>query len=424
MAEYKPQFEPPKLDLSVDRLCAFKAWKDRWTDYAVVTELEQKSAEYQCSMLRYTFTEETRKIYNTLGLTTDEAKNATTIIQKLETFAKGTVNETMERHTFNSRRQEEGEPFDDFLTELKHLSKDCNFCPNCHDGLLRDRIVAGIRDHPLRRKLLSTDALDLKKTEDLCRATEKAKQGAKLFHGPNKTSEEDADVNELRRGLNRTRVSSNNNSRQPNRNNNHNNSRNDGGDGGGNRRSNNRKDGGGRRNQGGNNQPPPPCKFCTRSHQFGRQFCPAYEQTCSACGQQNHFQNSRLCKKKQLRNLNDGDYEDGDEEDCDFLFLDRLIASDGDVSSDEDEEIIEAEVEEKFYDSDADADDEEEEEFYDCDNKMTVDEEDEFFDCFQQLPEKRRLKNKQKRRRRGPRKPKKKLSETSKNLCGPPRFEL
>ena len=92
-----PRFEPPKLDLSVDRYSAFKAWKDRWDDYAVVSSLSTQTNEYQCSMLRYTFTEDTRKIYNTLNLTADESKNLNTIINKLETFAKGTVNETMER---------------------------------------------------------------------------------------------------------------------------------------------------------------------------------------------------------------------------------------------------------------------------------------------------------------------------------------
>ena len=124
-------FEPPKLDLSVDRYCAFKTWHERWTDYSVVTKLSDESPEYQCSTLRYTFTEETRKIYETLGLTDEEKKDPAVIIKKLEEFAKGTVNESMERHTFNSRIQEEDEPFDDFLTELKFLSKNCNFCDTC-----------------------------------------------------------------------------------------------------------------------------------------------------------------------------------------------------------------------------------------------------------------------------------------------------
>ena len=85
-------FEPPKLDLNVDRYNAFKAWNDRWEDYAIVTKLSAESPEYQCSMLRYTFTEETRKIYNTLALTADDAKDIKVIIDKLKAFAKGTVN--------------------------------------------------------------------------------------------------------------------------------------------------------------------------------------------------------------------------------------------------------------------------------------------------------------------------------------------
>ena len=183
-------FEPPKLDLSVDRYCAFKTWKERYTDFTVVTKLTDLSEEYQASMVRFTFTEETRKIYNTLNLTTEEEKSAKTIIDKLEVFAKGTVNETMERHALNSRKQESDEPFDDFITELKFLSKNCNFCDACHDGLIRDRIVAGIRDHATRQKLLSDDKLTLKKAEDICRAAEKAKEGVKMF---NVSSKEKAD---------------------------------------------------------------------------------------------------------------------------------------------------------------------------------------------------------------------------------------
>ena len=91
-------FDPPKLDLSVDRYCAFKTWHERWTDYSVVTKLKDESAEYQSSTLRYTFSEETRKIY----LTNNEKKDPAVIIKKLEEFSKGIINESIEHHTFNS----------------------------------------------------------------------------------------------------------------------------------------------------------------------------------------------------------------------------------------------------------------------------------------------------------------------------------
>ena len=190
-------WQPPLLDLSVDRYAAFKSWKARWSNYKVVTKLDDQAVEYQCSMLRYTFSEETRKIYDTLGLTGDEEKDPKVILEKLESFAKGTVNVRMERHAFNTRNQEEGELFDDFLTEIKILSKNCAFCDTCYDGLIRDRIVAGIRDRQLRQKLLADDKLDLKKAEDTCRAKEKAKQGEKLFSQSKGGPATEEEVNEL-----------------------------------------------------------------------------------------------------------------------------------------------------------------------------------------------------------------------------------
>ena len=273
MAE-KTHWEPPKLDLSVDRHSAFKTWKESWDDYAVITKLADNDAAYQCSMLRYTFTEDTRKIYNTLELTDDEKKDVKKILEKLEAFAKGTVNETMERHTFNCRSQEEGEPFDDFITELKVLSKNCNFCPTCHDGLLRDRIVAGIRDTSLRQKLLSDSKLDLKKAEDACRAREKSLHGAKMFNNKHDDREADGGVDELTNRFNRNRIHDNSYSSR-------------GGRGG--RRGNFSRRGGDRRPASNDNRSPAsgsgnPCKFCVRQHQYGRDHCPAWGKRCAACG--------------------------------------------------------------------------------------------------------------------------------------------
>lgn len=38
------------------------------------------------------------------------------------------INVTVERHKFNSRQQEEDEPFEKFLTDLKRLFVNCDFC--------------------------------------------------------------------------------------------------------------------------------------------------------------------------------------------------------------------------------------------------------------------------------------------------------
>lgn len=175
-----PMWTPPILDLAVDRYAAWKNWNEKWKDYGVVTELEKKPKDYQCSILRYTFTDETRKIYNTLKLSEEDSKDPEKIITVSDNFAKRVINETLERHTLNSRTQEIEESFDDFITDVKIFSKNCNFCDNCHDSLIRDRIVAGIRDDRSENKLT------LKTAEDICRAKEKAFEGAKTLQKQDK----------------------------------------------------------------------------------------------------------------------------------------------------------------------------------------------------------------------------------------------
>ena len=68
-------------------------------------------------------------------------------------------------------QEEAGRTFDEFLTELRLLSKNCNFCSTngCFEGLLGDRIVAGVKNDKVREKLLSEKNLTLLKTIDICR---------------------------------------------------------------------------------------------------------------------------------------------------------------------------------------------------------------------------------------------------------------
>ena len=91
---------PPILYLAVDRYTEFKSWKAKWEDFTIVTEIANKPVAYQCAMLRYAFTDETRKIYETLNLTAHQQKAVTELISALEKFVKGIINETLERLSF------------------------------------------------------------------------------------------------------------------------------------------------------------------------------------------------------------------------------------------------------------------------------------------------------------------------------------
>ena len=272
-------YAPPVLDLAVERYAAWKTWKSKWNDYVVVSKLAEKDEEYKCAMLRYTFTDDTRKIYESLNLTEEEKKNNKTIIEKLEIFAKGIINETIERHTFNQRNQEDGEKFDDFITDVKILSKNCNFCNNCYEGLIRDRIVGGIKDDNVRRKLLSENNLTLIKAENICKANEKAKEGVESFRENQNEELVDAIYNKYRKGSNRTGTNRYNNRRSEN----------------------NNKDSYKRDTKSNENKTP--CKFCCQLHKWGRDNCPAWGKSCNACGKNNHFNRSILCSKSKEINI-------------------------------------------------------------------------------------------------------------------------
>ena len=45
------------------------------------------------------------------------------------------------------------------------------------------------------------------------------------------------------------------------------------------------------------------CKFCLRSHPFGREFCPAWKKECRDCNIPNHFSGSEICKARDKSNL-------------------------------------------------------------------------------------------------------------------------
>lgn len=309
MTEYNSNiFSPPILDLSVERYAAWKNWKEKWDDFVVVTELEKKSAAVQCSTLRYTFTDETRRVYNTLPLSENDKKDSTKIIEALEVFAKGIVNETLERHAFNNKTQEKGECFDDFITTLKTLSKNCGFCDNCHNSLIRDRIVAGTSDESVRRKLLADPKLTLKQAEDICRSHEKAIEGAKTFE-----QSQGGDIYNINRDPQRKGNSYNN--RNP----------------GYQKPSSNYQQNPYQKNnvnQSNNSyQQPPPCKFCNRKHKFGRNFCPAYGKTCSSCKLLNHFHTSSICKVK-----NQNAIDVSEDEYLGALFLGAVETTNNDMS--------------------------------------------------------------------------------------------
>ena len=219
--------------------------------------LQQFDEEYKTATFLSAIGEEALEIYE--GMTFNPPKSSKvldSVVQKFEEYCIGQTNETFEQYLFNSRSQKEDESIDHYVSALRTLAKSCNFCQCLHDSLIRHRIVFGVKEPALRKKLLQERQLTLEKAIDICKSRETTAQHLKNL--PTAT-----DLNEIHALKHR-------NDRKP-------------------RLPEDPRDSKGAKK----------CKYCGGKHVLKRGKCPAYGKTCEKCGKSNHF--ARVCKQRDQR---------------------------------------------------------------------------------------------------------------------------
>ena len=75
--------------------------------------------------------------------------------KRFKSYCKPKSNKTYSRYVFKSRVQEADEPFEQFVTDLKLLIKECSYDETVHDYMTRDHIVFGIESSKVREKLIN-----------------------------------------------------------------------------------------------------------------------------------------------------------------------------------------------------------------------------------------------------------------------------
>ena len=84
----------------------------------------------------------------------------------------------MLRYKFLTYKQKEGQSFDEFMTQLKKLSSDCEF-REIKNSLLKDIVVIGVTDDSLRERMLREPNLTLERAIALGQSAEQTKIHAK-----------------------------------------------------------------------------------------------------------------------------------------------------------------------------------------------------------------------------------------------------
>ena len=89
----------------------------------------------------------------------------------------------VQRFQFNSRYRKPGESIATFIAELRRLTEFCDFGPSLSE-MLRDRVVCGIGDPRIQKRLLAESDLTFDKAVELAVAQESAEQNAAQLQKP------------------------------------------------------------------------------------------------------------------------------------------------------------------------------------------------------------------------------------------------
>ena len=150
-------------------------WKRCFNQYSIVSGL-------QINTMIYCMGDEAEDILASFELSEEDAKEFKTVEKKFDDHFNPRRNTIFERAKFNSRKQEDGEPVDVFITALHTLSEHCSYGA-LRNEMIRDRIVVGIRDARLSEKLQLNHKLILDIAVTAVRQSEQVKQQATVLRG-------------------------------------------------------------------------------------------------------------------------------------------------------------------------------------------------------------------------------------------------
>ena len=183
-----------KIDAFDEANDDWNAYVERMEQYFIANEIDKdKQVAVMLSLMG-------NKTYGLLRNLAAPAKPSTlsfkTIVDTLQKHLSPKPLLIAERFRFHKRNQLEGETVSTYLAELKKLSLNCEFGTNLNDAL-RDRLVCGLHNELIQKRLLSEPDLSLAKGSEIAFAMEAAaKDTLELQGNINKESE----VNKLNQG--------------------------------------------------------------------------------------------------------------------------------------------------------------------------------------------------------------------------------
>ena len=105
--------------------------------------MNDRDEKDKCSAFLYIIGQEGREIFNTMTILDEDVDKLDTLFNKFKEYCAPRENITVWRHRFHTRVQGKTETIDQYVTDLKIMSKNCKFGA-LEDEMLRDKIVCGV----------------------------------------------------------------------------------------------------------------------------------------------------------------------------------------------------------------------------------------------------------------------------------------
>ena len=177
-------FPPKPLLLDGNPVENWKRWMKDFVFFMTAAEYTKKADNVKASLLLHCIGEKARDVYDTLPFDAEADKlSYEKIVEKFDAYFAPRKNITFSRFKFFTYRQETGQSFNTYLTEMKKLCCDSELGALQTD-LLRDMLIIGLHDRRLQEALLRESDLTLTKTISTCQNAELTHKQAKTMQQP------------------------------------------------------------------------------------------------------------------------------------------------------------------------------------------------------------------------------------------------
>ena len=150
----------------------WKAYQERLEQLFVVNEVEANDEAGRRAALLTVCGRDAYNLLRTLCAPKKPSEESyANLCKKMEEHFNPKPSEVMQRFSFHSRMRTANETVVEYVAALRRIAADCNF-GNQLDENLRDRLVCGVNDCAIQRRLLSESNLDLTKALAIATAAE------------------------------------------------------------------------------------------------------------------------------------------------------------------------------------------------------------------------------------------------------------